>query len=100
MDDRTGRRQKPHTTERLLLRVEEVADLLEIGRTRVDHLIGSGELQSVKIGGSRRIPTAAVHRYLAGDDNTRPASTTTADAVTDHPPPRRRVDHASPATRD
>jgi excisionase family DNA binding protein len=51
---------------KLLLRVEEVAQLLEIGRTRVYHLIASGELASVKIGGSRRVPTAAVHRYVAG----------------------------------
>ena len=51
--------------ERLLLRVEEVADLLGIGRTRVYALIAAGHLQSVKIGGSRRVPMTAVREYLA-----------------------------------
>lgn len=50
--------------DKLLLRVEEVAELLDVGRTRVYDLIRSGELQSVKIGGSRRIPPAALQRYL------------------------------------
>lgn len=49
---------------RLLLRVEEVAELLDVGRTRVYELIRSGALKSVKIGGSRRIPVAAVEAYI------------------------------------
>ncbi len=64
------RTRRPHEqappVAKLLLRVEEVAQLLGIGRTRIYHLIASGELASVKIGGSRRVPTAAVHRYVAG----------------------------------
>lgn len=50
--------------EKLLLRVEEVAEVLDIGRTRVYHLIKVGELRSLKIGGSRRIPSTAVQEYL------------------------------------
>jgi len=52
--------------ERLLLRPEEVADALAVGRTAVFELIRTGELRSVKIGKSRRIPAEAVVEYLAG----------------------------------
>jgi excisionase family DNA binding protein len=51
---------------RLLLRPEEVASALGIGRTRVFELMRVGELRSVKIGKSRRIPTDAVREYVAG----------------------------------
>ena len=51
---------------RLLLRPEEVAKSLGIGRTRVFELMRVGELRSVKIGKSRRIPTDAVREYVAG----------------------------------
>jgi excisionase family DNA binding protein len=51
---------------RVLLRPEEVATALGIGRTAVFELIRTGELRSVKIGKSRRIPTDAVHEYVAG----------------------------------
>jgi excisionase family DNA binding protein len=53
-------------TGRLLLRPEEVAKALCVGRTRVFELIRTGELRSVKIGKSRRIPTDAVTEYLSG----------------------------------
>jgi excisionase family DNA binding protein len=51
---------------RLLLRPEEVAQALGIGRTTVFELMRSGELPSVKIGVSRRIPADAVTEYVAG----------------------------------
>jgi excisionase family DNA binding protein len=49
-----------------LLRAEEVAKALAIGRTAVFELIRTGELRSVKIGKSRRIPADAVVEYVAG----------------------------------
>jgi excisionase family DNA binding protein len=52
--------------ERMLLRPEEVARSLAIGRTAVFELIRTGELRSVKIGKSRRIPADAVAEYVAG----------------------------------
>jgi excisionase family DNA binding protein len=48
----------------LLYRPEEVAELLGIGRTRVFGLVKSGELRSVKIGTSRRVPHSAVVEYI------------------------------------
>jgi excisionase family DNA binding protein len=53
------------SSDRLLLRVEEVAELLGIGRTKVFELIRCGELRSVKVGGSRRVSAAAVTAYVA-----------------------------------
>jgi len=50
---------------KMLLRVEEVARMLDIGRCRVFDLISSGDLVSVKIGASRRIPEQAVREYVA-----------------------------------
>jgi excisionase family DNA binding protein len=56
------------TTEvgRVLLRPEEVATALGVGRTAVFDLIRTGELRSVKIGKSRRIPIDAVRDYVDG----------------------------------
>ncbi|QGK68471.1 helix-turn-helix domain-containing protein [Allosaccharopolyspora coralli] len=49
---------------KLMYRVEEVAKLLDVGRTAVFDLIRNGELASVKIGGARRIPRQAVDNYI------------------------------------
>jgi excisionase family DNA binding protein len=49
-----------------LLRVEEAAGVLGVGRTRVYQLISTGELASVTIGRSRRITSSALQRYIAG----------------------------------
>ncbi|MFC4630577.1 helix-turn-helix domain-containing protein [Promicromonospora alba] len=48
----------------LLYRVEEAAEALRISRTQVYALIRSGALRTVKIGGSRRVPVAAVAEYV------------------------------------
>lgn len=49
---------------RKLYRVEEVADALDIGRTKVFDLIRAGQLASVKVGGSRRITERAIEDYI------------------------------------
>ena len=46
----------------LLLTVEETADLLHIGRSKVFDLIRCRDLDSVKIGRLRRVPESAVPR--------------------------------------
>ena len=48
----------------LLVRVEEAARLLGLGRSKVYELVGSGELRSVAIGRSRRIPASAIREWL------------------------------------
>jgi excisionase family DNA binding protein len=48
-----------------LLRVEEVAWVLQIGRTKVYELIGAGELPVVRIGRSVRIPRHWLERWIA-----------------------------------
>lgn len=50
---------------KILLRVEEVAQMLGIARCRVFDLINSGDLVSVQIGASLRIPEQAVRDYVA-----------------------------------
>ena len=51
--------------ERVLLTVEEVAEALHLGRTRVFALIAAKEITSVKIGNLRRVPVDAVREYAA-----------------------------------
>ena len=49
----------------LLFRPEQVARVLNIGRSKVFDLIRSGQLRSVKAGGSRRISATALREYVA-----------------------------------
>jgi excisionase family DNA binding protein len=49
----------------LLLRAEEAAQLLGVGRTMVYELLRSGRLRSVKLGGARRITPAALADLVA-----------------------------------
>jgi excisionase family DNA binding protein len=49
----------------LLLRPEDAASALGIGRTKVYELMRSGALRSVKIGGFRRIPATALADFVA-----------------------------------
>jgi len=51
------------SAERVLLTVEDAAERLNIGRTRMFALIKSGEIESVSIGRLRRIHPDAVEAY-------------------------------------
>jgi excisionase family DNA binding protein len=51
-------------TTTLLLTAEEAAEELRIGRTRMYALIASGEVISVKVGGSRRVPYDELAAYV------------------------------------
>lgn len=48
----------------LLLRVEEAALRLGIGRTSMYRLVMTGEVESVQIGGLRRIPAPCLTEYI------------------------------------
>lgn len=59
--------------EPLLYRVPEAARMLSLGKSKTWELVARGELESVKIDGSRRVPAAAIEAYVrhlrAGDSD-------------------------------
>ncbi|MGH9187780.1 MAG: helix-turn-helix domain-containing protein [Acidimicrobiales bacterium] len=52
--------------DKLLLTPEEAAHQLSISRSKVYQLMATGELDSVRIGGSRRVSFDALQRFIAG----------------------------------
>ena len=48
----------------LLLRPEDAARALGVGRTKVYELMRSGALRSVTVGGLRRVPVAALNEFV------------------------------------
>jgi excisionase family DNA binding protein len=48
----------------LLVRPEDAARVLGLGRTKVYELIRSGALRSVRVGGLRRIPVTALNEFV------------------------------------
>ena len=50
--------------DRLLLRIEEAANRLGIGRSLMYRLVLSGQVQSVPLGRLRRIPVEALREYV------------------------------------
>lgn len=48
----------------LLLRPEQAAAALSIGRTAVFELMRSGQLRSIRVGGRRRIPASALAEFV------------------------------------
>jgi excisionase family DNA binding protein len=54
----------PNHTERRLLRVSEVAEVLGISRSAVYELVGRDRLESVHIGRSLRVPSDGLDRFV------------------------------------
>jgi excisionase family DNA binding protein len=54
-----------HLSTPLLVRVEEAARFLSLGRSKIYELLASGELPSVTIGTARRIPLTALQTWVA-----------------------------------
>jgi len=52
------------TADRLLLRPEEAARVLGIGRSKLYELLAAGEIESVQIGSCWRVPVEGLHRYV------------------------------------
>ena len=50
--------------EALLLRVDEAAKLLGIGRSKTYQLIARGELPHMRVGGSVRVPVEALRDWI------------------------------------
>jgi excisionase family DNA binding protein len=50
--------------ERILLRVEEVAEMLRLGRSKTYELIAQGVLPGVRFGRAVRVPAEALRRWL------------------------------------
>jgi excisionase family DNA binding protein len=50
--------------DKLLLRPDEAAEILSIGRSRVYELLRDGTLPTVRLGGSIRIPAEALRRWV------------------------------------
>lgn len=49
---------------KLLLTVQEAAELLGIKRSKLYELLAAGEIESVKIGAARRVPQAAIEAFI------------------------------------
>ena len=49
---------------KLLLTIDEAAEYLSIGRTQCYRLVMSGDLASVRIGRSRRVPAYALKDFV------------------------------------
>ncbi|KRA37955.1 MULTISPECIES: helix-turn-helix domain-containing protein [unclassified Nocardioides] len=58
--------------ETVLLKIPEVMARLAIGQTKVYELMSTGELRSVKVGRSRRVPSDDLERFVAELDDSRP----------------------------
>ena len=67
--------------EKLLLKPEEAAEILSIGRSKVYELMGTGELASVRIGACRRIPAEALSDFVAGLRDTSPVAQATSSLI-------------------
>ena len=69
LNDRAGNGTDPCANalplEPLLLSVEEAAEVLRLGRSTLYELIASGEIPSLTIGRSRRVPLAALKEWVA-----------------------------------
>ena len=52
------------STPPLLVRIEEAARLLCLGRSTVYEMIYKGDIASVKYGSARRIPMSAIEQWI------------------------------------
>ena len=51
--------------DELLVSVEEAARRIAVGRSHLYELLGRGEIESIRIGRSRRIPVTALEEYTS-----------------------------------
>lgn len=51
--------------EKLLLRPDEAADALSLGRSKLYEMLQTGELRSVRAGRARRVPVEALREWIS-----------------------------------
>tara|TARA_B100000686_G_scaffold298695_1_gene331918 strand:+ start:87 stop:320 length:234 start_codon:yes stop_codon:yes gene_type:complete len=56
----------PEIRKARLLKVDEVAEIIGLGRTKVYDLVATGQMPSVKIDSARRIPLTALEDFVSG----------------------------------
>ena len=56
---------KQNLTPKLLLTMEEAAQMLSLGRTFVYDLVRRKQIATVKIGRARRVPIVAIEEFIA-----------------------------------
>ena len=83
-------------TEPLLLKAEEVAKLLRIGRSKVFAMLAAGELPVVRLGRSVRVPRAALEGWIEERTQAAPHQD---EAEPFSPPKRIHVADVSPHNR-
>ena len=59
-----------------MLKVDDVAALLKLGRTKVYQLVAAGELPAVRIGKALRISAEALQEWLSTQAVTKPGGRT------------------------
>ena len=66
---RADRMSMSNLSEIKFLTVAEVAEVMRVSRMTVYRLVHAGDLASVRVGRSFRVPEHAVHTYLRGAFN-------------------------------
>ncbi len=64
-------RQNEASTQRLLLRIPEVAKALGLGRTKVYELIAAGELPVIRLGRAVRVSVTALQKWVEEQNHQR-----------------------------
>ncbi len=55
--------------EKILLTIPEFCEATGFGLTKAKELIGGGQVQSIRVGRSRRVPIEAVHEWVERERN-------------------------------
>jgi excisionase family DNA binding protein len=63
--------QKEAATQRLLLRIPEVAEALGLGRTKVYELIADGVLPTIRVGRAVRVSVTALQKWVEEQNHQR-----------------------------
>ena len=63
-NDNAGQPRRQVVNERLLYRVEEVAEMLSLGRSKTYQMVATGALPSVRLGRCVRIPANVLRQWI------------------------------------